>query len=116
MVNPVPLPPNVFKRAIADDRRQLGLWCSLASAYAAEVAAGSGFDWLLLDTEHSPNDLQSVLGQLQAVAAYPVSAVVRPAINDSVLIKRHLDIGVQSLLIPYIESADEAQAAVASTR
>ncbi|WGF88645.1 aldolase/citrate lyase family protein [Marinivivus vitaminiproducens] len=110
------LPRNTFKHAIAQGRQQVGLWCTLSSPYAAELVAGAGFDWLLFDTEHSPSDIETVLGQLQAVAPYDVSAIVRPASNDPVLIKRLLDIGTQSLLLPYVESADEARAAVASTR
>lgn len=110
------LPINTFKHAIAAGTRQIGLWCTLSSPYAAEAVAGSGFDWLLLDTEHSPNELDTVLGQLQAVAAYPTSAVVRPAWNDPVLIKRFLDIGAQTLLLPYVQSAEEAARAVASLR
>ncbi|MFO1146852.1 MAG: 4-hydroxy-2-oxoheptanedioate aldolase [Alsobacter sp.] len=110
------LPANAFKHAIAAGRQQVGLWCSLPGSYAAEAVAGSGFDWLLFDTEHSPGDPLTVLGQLQAVAAYPVSAVVRPASNDAVLIKRFLDIGAQTLLIPYVQSEAEARAAVAATR
>lgn len=110
------LPTNQFKRALAEGRSQIGLWCSLSSAYAAEAVAGAGFDWLLLDTEHSPNDLRSVLAQLQAVAGYDVSAIVRPAANDAVLIKQYLDVGAQSLLIPYVQTPDEAAAAVAAVR
>lgn len=110
------LPVNLFKRAITAGQRQIGLWCTLSSPYAAEAVAGSGFDWLLLDTEHSPNELDNVLAQLQAVAAYPTSAVVRPAWNDPVLIKRFLDIGAQTLLLPYVQSAEEAERAVASMR
>jgi 4-hydroxy-2-oxoheptanedioate aldolase len=110
------LPKNDFKRALLAGRQQVGLWVSLASAYSAEIVAGSGFDWLLIDTEHSPNEVDSTLAQLQAVAASPVSAVVRPAWNDTVLIKRHLDIGAQTLLVPYVQSEEEAAAAVAATR
>jgi len=110
------LPPNRFKRALAEKRQQIGLWCTLSSAYAAEALAGSGFDWLLFDTEHSPSDVINVLGQLQAVSAYGVSPVVRPAANDTVLIKRYLDIGAQTLLIPYVQDAQEAQAAVDAIR
>jgi 4-hydroxy-2-oxoheptanedioate aldolase len=110
------LPENRFKRALAAGRQQIGLWCSLPSAFAAEIVAGSGFDWLMFDTEHSPSDVDTVLSQLQAVAAYDVAAVVRPASNDTVLIKRYLDIGAQTLLIPYVQSADEARNAVAATR
>ncbi len=110
------LPQNAFKRALAEGRRQIGLWCTLPDAYAAEALAGCGFDWLLLDTEHSPGDLRTVLSQLQAIAAYEVAAVVRPASNDIVLIKRLLDVGAQSLLIPYVQSAEEARRAVAAMR
>lgn len=110
------LPRNHFKQALREGRQQIGLWCSLPGSYAAEAVAGSGFDWLLFDTEHSPGDPISVLAQLQAVAAYPVSAIVRPASNDVVLIKRFLDIGAQTLLIPFVQTAEEARAAVAATR
>src|SRR3982751_270414 len=106
------LPKNKFKAALQGGKTQLGLWCTLADAYAAEIVAGSGFDWLLFATEPSPADVETVLSQLQAVAAYDVSPVVRPASNDIVLIKRLLDIGAQSLLIPYIQSAEEARRAV----
>jgi 4-hydroxy-2-oxoheptanedioate aldolase len=111
------LPLNNFKRALKDGRQQIGLWVSLASSYSAEIVAGSGFDWLLVDGEHSPNDPPSVLPQLQAIAAYPATnAIVRPAWNDKVLIKRYLDIGVQTLLVPYVQNEEEALAAVAATR
>ncbi len=110
------LPQNQFKRALAEKRQQIGLWLSLSSSYVAEAMAGSGFDWLLFDTEHSPNDVNDVLGQLQAVSAYDVSPIVRPASNDTVLIKRYLDIGAQTLLIPFVQNADEARAAVAAMR
>jgi 4-hydroxy-2-oxoheptanedioate aldolase len=111
------LPLNNFKRAIQAGRRQIGLWVSLASSYSAEIVAGSGFDWLLVDGEHSPNDPPTVLPQLQAIAAYPTThAIVRPAWNDKVLIKRYLDIGAQTLLVPYVQNEEEALAAVAATR
>lgn len=110
------LPANPFKRALVAERQQIGLWVSLASPYSAEIVAGAGFDWLVIDTEHSPNEVDTTLAQLQVVAAYPVSPVVRPAWNDKVLIKRHLDIGAQTLLIPYVQDAEEAQAAVAAMR
>ena len=85
------LPENRFKRALREGRQQIGLWCTLSSPYAAEVVAGSGFDWILFDTEHSPSDVEIVLSLLQAVSAYDVSTIVRPASNDTVLIKRYLD-------------------------
>ncbi len=110
------LPRNEFKHAIRAGKQQVGLWVSLANAYSAEIVAGSGFDWLLLDGEHSPNDPATIVSQLQAVEPYPVSAIVRPAWNDKVLIKRYLDIGAQSLLIPYVQNANEAAEAVAAIR
>lgn len=110
------LPANNFKRSLLAGRQQIGLWVSLASAYSAEIVAGSGFDWLVIDTEHSPNEVDTTLAQLQAVAASPASAVVRPAWNDTVLIKRHLDIGAQTLLVPYVQDEEEAAAAVAAMR
>jgi 4-hydroxy-2-oxoheptanedioate aldolase len=110
------LPVNEFKRGIKAGKPQIGLWSSLSSHYSVEVIAGSGFDWLLLDTEHSPNDLENVVTQLQAASAYPTTSIVRPAWNDMVLIKRFLDVGVQTLLIPYVQTAEEAANAVAYTR
>jgi len=110
------LPVNTFKRALKAGKPQIGLWCSLSSHYATELVAGSGFHWLLLDTEHSPNDLESVLTQLQAAAPYSTHPVVRVPWNDMVTIKRFLDIGSQTILIPYVQNAEEAKAAVAYTR
>ncbi len=111
------LPINRFKRALAAGEPQIGLWCSMPGGVAAEISAGAGFDWLLFDTEHSPADPITVLDQLQAAAPYLSTAcVVRAAWNDTVLIKRFLDIGAQSLLIPYVQNADEARAAVAAIR
>jgi 4-hydroxy-2-oxoheptanedioate aldolase len=110
------LPPNSFKRALAAGKAQIGLWSSLSSNYSVEVIAGAGFDWLLLDMEHSPNDLENLLAQLQAAAAYPTHAVVRVPWNDMVSMKRVLDVGAQSLLVPYVCTAEEARAAVSFTR
>ena len=110
------LPRNRFKHAIAAGQLQIGLWCSLCSPITAEIVSHSGFDWLLLDTEHSPNEVPDVLAQLQAVQAGTASAIVRPAWNDIVLIKRFLDIGAQTLLIPFVQTPDEARRAVEATR
>lgn len=104
-------PLNRFKRALRAGTQQIGLWCSLPGGMPAEVLAGAGYDWILFDTEHSPGDPGTVLEQLQASAPYPVSAVVRPTTNDAALIKRFLDVGAQTLLIPYVQSAEEARAA-----
>ena len=110
------LPRNAFKHAIAKGQLQIGLWCSLCSNITAEIVSHSGYDWLLLDTEHSPNEVPDVLSQLQAVQTGTASAIVRPAWNDLVLIKRYLDIGARTLLIPFVQTPDEARAAVAATR
>lgn len=113
---------NEFKRALAEERAQIGVWSTLPSPYVSELVAGCGFDWVLLDTEHSPSDVTIMMQQLQAVDAAGLgkgdrtSAVVRPAWNDTVLIKRHLDIGAKNLLIPFVQNAEEALAAVAATR
>jgi len=109
-------PRNAFKHAIAKGQLQIGLWCSLCSNITAEIVAHSGYDWLLLDTEHSPNEVPDVLSQLQAIQSGTASAIVRPAWNDMVLIKRYLDIGAQTLLLPFVQTPEEARAAVAATR
>jgi len=110
------LPQNRFKRALQAGRPQIGLWSSLSSNYTVEVIAGAGFDWILLDCEHSPNDLENLLTQLQAAAPYPAHPVVRVPWNDMVTIKRVLDIGAQSLLVPYVSTPLEARSAVSFTR
>jgi 4-hydroxy-2-oxoheptanedioate aldolase len=110
------LPQNPFKRALKAGKTQIGLWSSLSSNYSVEVIAGAGFDWLLLDTEHSPNDLENLLTQLQAAAPYPTHPVVRVPWNDMVVIKRVLDVGAQSLLVPYVSTPEEAVAAVSYVR
>src|ERR1700704_2765259 len=99
------VPKNQFKSALKSNQSQIGLWSSLSSAYTVEVIAGAGFDWILLDSEHSPADLENLLTQLQAAAPYPGHAVVRVPWNDMVTIKRTLDVGAQSLLIPYVSTA-----------
>ena len=110
------LPANTFKRAITSGKPQIGIWSTLASHYATEIVAGAGYDWMLIDTEHSPADLENVLHQLQAAAPYATQPVARVPWNDMVTIKRFLDIGTQSLLIPYVQTADEAKQAVSYTR
>src|SRR3970040_1173341 len=110
------MPQNAFKRALKPGKTQIGLWWSLSSNYTVEVIAGAGYDWILLDCEHSPNDLESLLTQLQAAAPYPTEPVVRVPWDDMVTITRVLDIGARSLLIPYVSTAEEAGNAVAYTR
>ncbi len=110
------LPVNSFKRAIKSGRLQVGLWSSLANNTTVEILAGSGFDWLLLDCEHSANEPPMVHSQLQAATGGTAHPVVRPAWNDAVMLKRLLDIGVQTFLIPYVQSREEAEQAVAAVR
>jgi 4-hydroxy-2-oxoheptanedioate aldolase len=110
------LPNNEFKRALREGRRQVGIWSSLSHHIAAEILAGAGFDWVLLDTEHSPNELPMVHNQLQAMAGGTATPIVRPAWNDMVLVKRYLDVGAQTLLLPYVQNEQEARNAVAYTR
>lgn len=100
---------NPFKTALKTSHCQIGLWLGLANEYSAELCAGAGFDWLLIDGEHAPNDVRSTLRQLQALAPYRSHPVVRPPVGNTALIKQYLDIGAQTLLIPMVESAAQAQ-------
>lgn len=109
-------PRNTFKAALQRHEQQIGMWLALAYPYSAEICASAGFDWLLIDGEHGPNDLRSILGQLQALAPYPVHPVVRPPIGEVYMIKQLLDIGAQSLLIPLVESDEQARRLVSSVR
>ena len=110
------LPQTPFKRALKAGKPQIGLWSTLSSSYTVEVVAGAGFDWLLLDSEHSPVDIENLLTQLQAAAPYASHPIVRIPWNDMVTVKRVLDVGAQTLLVPYVQNAEEARSAVASTR
>ncbi|MFJ4112313.1 4-hydroxy-2-oxoheptanedioate aldolase [Pseudomonas sp. NPDC089758] len=103
------MPINHFKQRLRSGEPQIGLWLGLANAYCAELAANAGFDWLLIDGEHAPNDLRGMLAQLQAVAPYSSQAVIRPVIGDTALIKQVLDLGAQTLLVPMVESAEQAR-------
>ncbi|SPH21169.1 4-hydroxy-2-oxo-heptane-1,7-dioate aldolase [Ascidiaceihabitans donghaensis] len=105
----MPAPRNPFKHAIAKGDLQLGCWLGLADPYIAEISAGAGFDWLLIDGEHAPNDLRSIVAQLQVLAARDSHAVVRPPIGETWIIKQLLDAGAQTLLIPMVESAAQAK-------
>lgn len=107
---------NHFRNALRNGKRQIGLWVGLADANAAEALAGCGFDWLLLDGEHAPNDVRTVLDQLRAVAPYPVHPVVRPVQGDVALIKQYLDVGAQTLLIPMIDTPEQAANMVRAMR
>ncbi len=105
---------NALKTALAAGRPAIGLWCSLASALTTEVVAGSGADWLLIDGEHSPNDLRSIMAQLQALGGYACEGVVRLPSDDANLIKQAMDIGARSLMIPNVRSAAQAGAIAAA--
>ncbi|MBW8911753.1 MAG: 2-dehydro-3-deoxyglucarate aldolase, partial [Sphingomonas sp.] len=105
-----------FKDRLREGRPLLGLWQALATPYTAEICAGAGYDWLLFDGEHAPNTLQTLLAQLQAVAPYNVEPVARVPVDDPAIIKQYLDIGFRSLLVPMVESAEQAQRIVAATR
>jgi 4-hydroxy-2-oxoheptanedioate aldolase len=107
---------NPFKRALREKRTQIGMWLALANPYTAEICATAGFDWLLIDGEHAPNDIPLILSQLQVLAAYPAHPVVRATTGNSVLIKQLLDIGAQTLLIPMVETAEQARDLVAAVR
>ncbi|MFJ4173605.1 HpcH/HpaI aldolase/citrate lyase family protein [Microbacterium sp. NPDC089696] len=113
---PLRLDPSFRERLAASARPLIGMWACSGSPLVTEVAAGSGLDWLLIDMEHSANTLESTLVQLQVVAAYPITPVVRVPSNDAVAIKQVLDLGAQNIIVPMVSSADEARAAVAATR
>jgi len=110
------LPRNAFKQALAKCERQAGLWSGLASPIAAEIVAGAGFDWIVIDGEHAPNDISTLLPQLQATRAGTAEPVFRVPWNEPVIIKRALDVGARSLLIPFVQNREEAERAVAATR
>jgi len=107
---------NAFKTALAAKQPQIGLWLSMADPYMAEVSATAGFDWLLIDGEHAPNDLRSTLAALQAVAPHAAQPVVRAVQGETALIKQLLDIGAKNLLVPMVDTADQARALVSATR
>ena len=116
-------PVNTFKQALAEGRPQIGLWLGLADAYCAEILAGAGYDWLLIDGEHAPNDVRSILAQLQAIDSarhalphLPTQAVARVPVGETALIKQYLDIGVQTILVPMVDTAEDATRLVQAMR
>lgn len=110
------LPVNHFKRALQGGKLQIGLWSHLCSPIGSEIMGQCGLDWLVLDMEHSPNEVDTILSQLQALQNSSTMPVVRPPWNDMVLFKRLLDIGAQTLIVPYIQTEEEARHAVSYTR
>jgi 4-hydroxy-2-oxoheptanedioate aldolase len=113
---PANLPRNTFKQALQNGQRQVGLWSGLASPIAAEIIAGAGFDWIVIDGEHGPNDISSLLTQLQAMRGGTAEPVFRVPWNDMVIIKRAMDVGARTLLVPFVQNVEEALRAVAATR
>jgi 4-hydroxy-2-oxoheptanedioate aldolase len=110
-------PVNTFKQALRERRPQIGLWMGLASAYTAEICALAGFDWLVIDGEHAPNDLRSIQAQLQTLAAYPAShPVARVPVGETALIKQYLDLGAQNILVPMVDTAEQAAQLVQAMR
>ncbi len=113
-------PINTFKQALANKEAQIGLWLSLADPYSTEICAGAGFDWLLVDGEHAPNDVRSLLAQLQAIAPYPSHPIARVPMGHGhigeMLIKQYLDVGVQTLLVPMVDTPEQAATLVRATR
>ena len=114
-------PANTFKQAMKAGELRIGLWLGLASPYAAEICAGAGFDWMLVDGEHSPNNVTTILEHLQVAAAYPdVNIIARVPIGHGhigeALIKQYLDVGVQTLLVPMVDTAEQAAAIVRAAR
>lgn len=112
----LPMTKNIFKQAIQADKKQLGAFMALADSTAAELMATTGFDWLLIDSEHGPNDIKGIMQQLQAMSAYAVNSVVRLQDHDVGDIKRVLDVGAQTLLIPMVDSAEQAEQLVKAVR
>lgn len=112
----MPAPKNQFKQALAEGRVQIGLWQALASPYTVEICAGAGYDWLLLDAEHAPNDIPLLVSQLQAMKGSESHAIIRPPIGETHVIKQLLDIGAQTLLIPMVESRAMAESMVRAVR
>jgi 4-hydroxy-2-oxoheptanedioate aldolase len=112
----VPAPKNQFKAALAEGRPQIGLWLNTGEALPAEIAATAGFDWLVIDSEHGPNDLRSIIGQLRAIAPSSAEPVVRPPLGETWFVKQLLDAGARTLLIPMVDSPEQAEALVRAVR
>jgi len=112
----MPAPKNLFKQALKERRTQIGLWQALANPYTAEICGDAGYDWLLIDAEHAPNDIPLLVAQLQALRGSPSHPIVRPPVGETWLIKQILDIGVQTLLVPMVESGAQARALVSAVR
>ncbi|WP_117195486.1 aldolase/citrate lyase family protein [Rhizobium terrae] len=112
----MPAPKNHFKAALKARKPQIGLWLNMGEALTAEVAGNAGFDWLVIDGEHGPNDIRSILAQLQALAGSASEVVVRAPIGETWIIKQLLDIGARTLLVPMVDSAEQARELVRAVR
>lgn len=112
----MPAPRNMFKLALSEGRPQIGLWLALANSYTAEICGGAGFDWLLIDGEHAPNDVPLMMAQLQALSGSTSHPIIRPPIGEAWLIKQLLDLGAQTLLVPMVETGEQARALVRAVR
>ncbi|MVA26737.1 4-hydroxy-2-oxoheptanedioate aldolase (plasmid) [Agrobacterium vitis] len=112
----MPAPKNTFKQALKDKRTQIGFWQALANPYTVEISADAGYDWLLLDGEHAPNDVPLLMAQLQAMKGSSSHAVIRPPIGETWMVKQLLDIGAQTLLIPMVDSKELTEAMVKAVR
>ena len=107
---------NELKKALAERRAQVGCWLGSSDPYTVEIMGGSGFDWLLIDAEHAPHDIGAILRITQILEAYPVQVLVRPTDHDPAVIKRLLDVGIQSLVVPWVETAEQARTLVQAMR
>ncbi|TAX26642.1 4-hydroxy-2-oxoheptanedioate aldolase [Rhizobium leguminosarum] len=112
----MPAPKNTFKAALMEKRSQMGLWLALANPYTAEILGDAGYDWLLIDGEHAPNDIPLMMAQLQALKGSPSHPIIRAPIGEAWLLKQILDIGAQTVLVPMVESGDQAKAMVRAVR
>ncbi len=112
----MPAPKNTFKAALIEKRQQIGLWLALANPYTAEILGDAGYDWLLIDGEHAPNDIPLMMAQLQALKGSPSHPIIRAPIGEAWLLKQILDIGAQTVLVPMVESGDQARAMVRAVR
>lgn len=112
----MPAPHNPFKQALTEGKTVFGCWLGLADTFSAEVMGTAGFDWLVIDGEHAPNDLRSILAQLQVLEASPSHPVVRVPIGQTYMIKQVLDAGAQTVLVPMVDNADQARQLVRDVR
>lgn len=112
----MPAPKNTFKAALLEKRPQIGLWLALANPYTAEICAGAGYDWLLIDGEHAPNDIPLLMAQLQALKGTSSHPIIRVPIGEAWLLKQTLDIGAQTILVPMVENGEQAKALVRAVR